>query len=75
MAITDEEKEAFNELERTFENKRAALAECYDLKTKARVVVVCHLRFDGEYVFTPLAKLFSGDPTKEVSAPGDEIAN
>jgi hypothetical protein len=48
-----------------------ALLECTDAKTGLPVYVVCMMNRaeDGDYLPTPVAKLFDGNPYEEVIPP------
>ena len=53
-----------------------AVLECQDRATHepVPVLVAIHLDNDGQYVFTPLARLFTGNPYAELIGPGEEEA-
>lgn len=61
----------FETLRRAFHNKDVCLAECTDAKTGARVIAVCAVHRDktGGVTLTPLAKMFDGNPYKELLPP------
>jgi len=50
-----------------------ALVECTSIETGEPVFVICSVHVsDGEYVMTPLAKMFDGNPYEEVAPPSSE---
>lgn len=61
----------FETLRRAFHNKDVCLAECTDAKTGARVIAVCAVERDriGDFILTPLAKMFDGNPYEELLPP------
>lgn len=70
MALHDNDKRNLETIIRAADNGNLALMECVDKKTGEKVSVVCAVHMDGlEYVMTPLAKMFKGDPYKEVDPP------
>ena len=47
------------------------LAQCFNIKTGKKEYVLCaHHLENGTPVYHPLAKLFQGDPSNEITAPG-----
>lgn len=51
-------------------NNDLALMECKDAHTGKRVIALCAIAFDGkEYITTPLAKMFDGNPYEELIPP------
>lgn len=63
-------KPNFETLQRAGRCDDLALAECTDVKTGARVAVVCAVQRSGDSVeMVPLAKMFDGDPYEEVLPP------
>lgn len=63
-------KHNFSVLQRACHNDDLALMECTDKETGKKVVVICAVHMDnGEYVFTPLAKMFDGNPYEELNPP------
>jgi hypothetical protein len=51
-------------------NGDLALMECQDNASKKKVYVVCMVgRENGQYIFTPVAKMFDGNPYEEVNPP------
>ena len=53
-----------------------AVLECQDRLTHAPVpvLVAVHQDDDGQYVFTPLARMFTGNPYEELLGPEEEEA-
>jgi len=53
-----------------------AVLECRDRLTGAPtpVLVAVHQDREGQYVFTPLARLFVGNPYEELLGPGEDEA-
>ena len=67
MAIKEGDVVNFKTLLGAAGNNALALMECRD-PLGDYVAVICAVNFNGkEYIFTPLAKLFEGNPYKEVS--------
>lgn len=51
-----------------------ALMECTDVHTRKPVVVLCMVSTDkGEFLMTPVAKMFDGNPYEELVPPGAEL--
>lgn len=52
-------------------NKDLCLLECTDAKTGVPVITVCAVGRDddGQFVMSPLAKLFDGNPYEELVPP------
>jgi hypothetical protein len=51
-------------------NGDLALVECTDKKSGRPVIALCAIGFDGkEYIITPMAKLFDGNPFEELNPP------
>lgn len=70
MAIPKGYRSNFNTMLKAADNGDLALMECEDKATKKKVFVVCMVgRENGEYVFTPVAKMFDGNPYEEVNPP------
>lgn len=73
MAIPDGHKNNFSTLLRAAAAEDLALMECTKVDTGDLVYVICAVHMDGEeYVFTPLAKLFGGNPYEEILPPTTE---
>jgi hypothetical protein len=70
MAISEGYKANFDTLLRAAKAGDLALMECTDKATGKTVIAVCAVGRDkGEYVFSPVAKLFDGDPYSELNPP------
>jgi hypothetical protein len=51
-------------------NGDLALVECTDKVTGNTVIAVCAISYvDGEYIISPLAKMFDGNPYEELNPP------
>lgn len=75
MAIPKGHKANFETLKRAAGADDLALMECVDAKTGEPVTAICAVHRGGqEYVFTPLAKMFAGNPYKELVPPTAEPA-
>lgn len=60
----------FETLKRVFANGDAALLECTNHKGEY-VAVICAVHWENdEYVMSPFAKMFEGNPYEEVIPPG-----
>lgn len=69
MAIPEGYKANLETLEKASRAGHLALVECKD-KAGKTVIAVCAVAFDGrEYVITPLAKMFDGNPYEELEPP------
>lgn len=63
----------FNTLQRASRAGDLALLDCQDRATGQPVSVIAAIRWDGrEYLITPLARLFDGDPYAELNSPNPE---
>lgn len=73
MAISDGYKSNFETLLAAAQEGDLTLLECVDRKTGVPVTTICAVeKLPGEqFRFVPLAKLFSGDPYKELMAPAE----
>jgi hypothetical protein len=70
MALTKGAKANFSTIQLAAENDALALMECTDKATGKPVATVCAVHMeDGQYVFSPLAKLFDGNPYEELLPP------
>ena len=70
MALQPGDRENFKTLLRAARSGDLALMECSYTAGGSYVAVLCAVGWDGqEYILTPLAKLFSGDPYQEVTPP------
>lgn len=72
MAISEGYRKNFETLQRAFDNGHCALMECTDAKTGQTVIAVCAVGHTsgGEFEFFPLAKMFDGNPYRELNPPG-----
>ncbi len=61
---------------RAANNRDLAVVECQDKFTREPVPVLAAIYQDasGEYVITPLARLFTGNPYAELLGPGEAAA-
>lgn len=62
----------FETLQQAFANGDVALLECTDKHTQQPVMTICAVGFDArteEYLFTPFARLFDGNPYEELGPP------
>ena len=60
----------FETLERAFKHGDVALMECTDAVTGKPVIAICAVNtVNGEYEFSPLAKMFDGNPYEELNPP------
>lgn len=70
MAILAGYKANLKTLQRASNNGDLALMECTDKTTGKPVIAICAVsRKNGEYSFSPLAKMFDGDPYLEIDPP------
>ena len=72
MALTESAIANFNTMLKAAGDDNLALLECYDAVTGEVVPTVCAVSYDRktkEYIFTPFAKLFTGNPYDEVNPP------
>ena len=70
MAISESYKANFNTLQRAMQDGNVAIMECVDAKTGQPVIAICAVgRENGEYVFSPLAKMFDSNPFDELVPP------
>lgn len=70
MAIPKGYRNNFNTLLRAARNGDLALVECEDKTTLKKVYALCAVGRDGEeFLLSPFAKLFDGDPYKELNPP------
>lgn len=68
--IAEGYKTNFETIQRAAKNNDLALMECQDKSTGKPVMVICAVHFDGEeYNFSPLAKMFDGNPYEELIPP------
>jgi hypothetical protein len=72
MAIAEGYKTNLETLSRAFSENNVCLMECTEIATGNTVTVICAVFFDkdnGEYHFTPFAKMFDGNPYEEINPP------
>lgn len=70
MAILEGYKANFEILKRACKNGDLALMECQDKATQKTVIAICAVgKEKGEYVFSPVAKMFDGNPYEELNPP------
>lgn len=70
MAIATGYQTNFDTLRRAAHDGALCLMECTDAQTGKPVITICAVGFDGtEYQMTPLAKMFDGNPYKELLPP------
>lgn len=69
MSIPQGHKNNFQTLQKAFDNNDVALMECTDATGKPVYVICATHEADGAIVFTPLAKLFDGNPYDELNPP------
>jgi hypothetical protein len=68
--ITKGYRANFETLKKAFKNKAVALMECTDAVTGKPVIAICAVNtVNGEYEFSPLAKMFDGNPYEELNPP------
>lgn len=71
MALTKKAKITFGTILEAAHEHRLCLVECEDRATGKKVSVICESwQENGQVVFNPLGKLFSGSPFNEVTPPG-----
>jgi len=70
--ITKGYKANFETLQNACRSGDLALLDCTDKKTGKPVMVICAVGFDrekDEYIMTPIAKMFDGNPYEEINPP------
>ena len=74
MALATGHRGNLRTIVRAARNDDLAVLECQDRVTRepVPVLVAVHRDDDGQYVFTPLARMFSGNPYAELLGPGEE---
>lgn len=73
MAISKGYKANFETLKQAGANNDLALMECTDKATGKTVMAICAVsRVKGKFVFSPLAKMFDGNPYEELVPPLDQ---
>lgn len=64
----------FETLLRAADNGDLCLLECTDWATGKPVMAVCAVQQDDdELMFVPIAKLFDGNPYKEIAPPSTDV--
>lgn len=67
-------KSNFGTLLKAADRGDLALVECTDAKTGQPVITVCAVHMQaGEFVMTPLAKMFDGNPYEELNPPAPKV--
>jgi len=70
MSIKKEYKINFDTLKKACANGDLALLECTDVITGKPVIAICAVgRENDSYVFSPIAKMFDGNPSEELVSP------
>lgn len=73
MAIHKGHRANFETLRRACLDEHLTLMECVDKATGKPVMTLCAVEeFGGEFLFTPFAKMFDGNPYEELVAPMEE---
>lgn len=73
QTIVTAHKGNFETLRKAFANGDVALMECTLNATGEKVAVICAVHTEsGEYVFTPMAQFFNGNPYDLLSPPTKE---
>lgn len=73
MAMPKGHKSNLDTLVRAAKAGRLAILECQEKATKRIVPVLVAVGNDGqEYVFTPFAKMFEGNPYEELNPPNPD---
>lgn len=71
MAIKDGYRKNLQALIRAAQNGDLALVECQEKLTGRTVIAVAAIWRDGEeFIISPLAKMFDGNPYEELDPPG-----
>ncbi len=70
MAIPDGHRQNYETILEAAENASLALVECSSKLTGEPVFVLCAVGRDGdEFVITPFARMFDGNPYEELNPP------
>ena len=72
--IVQDHQANFDTLNKTFKNGDVCLMDCIEKATGEHVAVICAVTFDPgtkEYVMTPFAKFFNGNPYELLINPND----
>jgi len=73
MAISKGYQVNLETLRSAFKNDDVALVECKDVNTGKPVITICAMgRLNGEYIISPLAKMFDSNPYEELIPPNLE---
>ena len=76
MAIPKGTVSNFDTLQRACRNGDVVLLECTDAKTGEPAYAVCAVNRDaGEFHFVPIAKMFNGNPYKELVPPDPQLVD
>jgi hypothetical protein len=68
--IVQQHKKNFETLQEAFRRKQICLMECTLKSTGEKLAVICTIVFDGnEYIITPFASLFNGNPYDLLTPP------
>jgi hypothetical protein len=68
--IATDHKKNFETLTKAFKNGDTVLMDCVEKATGEHVAVICAVVWDGnEYIFTPFARFFNGNPYDILEPP------
>lgn len=68
--IAKDYKTNLETLRSAFKNDDVALIECKDVNTGKPVITICAMsKSNGEYIISPLAKMFDSNPYEELIPP------
>jgi len=69
--IVQKHQKNFETLKAAFDHGKVCLMDCIEKATKEHVAVICAVQKDkeGQYVFTPFAKFFNGNPYELLLSP------
>lgn len=71
--IVQKHKKNFETLQKAFASDDVCLMDCIEKSTGEHVAVICATIYNGEeFVFTPFAKFFNGNPFELLIPPTDE---
>ena len=69
--IPRKQRDSYMTLNEAALDHRLCLAQCEDIRTGAKTFVVCSIEQEnGCTTYVPLARLFNGNPSNEVTSPG-----
>ena len=76
MALAKGHRKNLDTIIRAATARDLAVLECQDRLTRAPVpvLVAIHQDDEGQFVFTPLARMFMGNPYEELIGPAEEDA-